>query len=550
MPAGTPNGHTEHAFARAWYKAAGLTDRELARPLVAVATSWNDFTPEAVHLRGLADAVCAGVYAGGATPVRFEVIHYSDSITMVSDSMRLSLPSREIVADSVEAMTAGHGFRGLVIIPGGDKPVPGMVLGAARAGVPCACLYAGGTEAGESAGERISWGDVVEAESLVATGRMTPERMREQEDAVLPGPGGGAAAYTGNTMGLVVEALGLALPGTSTMNAGSSAQMRAAKETGWQITRLIEAGVSVADIVTEDAVVRGLKLIAAVGGSLNAVLHLLALAKEQDLDIDLQRVDEIGQSTPLLVELRPSGTRSLADLHRAGGVPAVLDALGCQLGPKESVALGGHSLAPAAGADDGVIASVDSPIAPTGSFSVLRGSLAAEGALIKVSATPPNLLAHSGPARVFDDEAEAVDAIRAGRIEPGDVVVVRFQGPRGGPGFPEMLGATSAIQGAGFGDSVALVTDGRFSGASRGAVIGYVGPEAADGGPLALVQDGDTIEIDVPKGRLDLAVSDEQLAQRAVAVSPPRPRFRVLDHYKTLVQPACQGAVLGTKARA
>jgi dihydroxy-acid dehydratase len=477
--------------------------------------------------------------------VRFDVIHYSDAITMASDTIRLSLPSREIVADSVEAMTAGHGFKGLVIIPGGDKPVPGMLIGAARTGVPFVCLYAGATEVGASDGTQYSWGDVVEAESEVVAGRMTAETLRRHEEALLSGPGGGAAAYTGNTMGMVVEALGLALPGTSTMIAGSNEQIRAAKEMGLAITQLVGDEADVGQILTAAALERALRYVAAVGGSLNAVLHLLALARELKIDLDLDRVGEIGRSTPLLVRLRPSGDVAIGDLHRAGGVPAVLDMLGYVIDSTNSIAA-----RPVPDRmtrrDRSVIASVEDPHSIGGSFGVLKGSLAPEGSLIKVAATPRGLMRHSGPARVFDEEHEAVAAIQGGRIKPGDVVVVRFQGPRGGPGFPEMLGATSAIQGMGLGESVALVTDGRFSGASRGCVVGYAGPEAADGGPLARVIDGDTFEIDVPDGRIDLAVSSAELARRSPA-TPQRPRFAVLDRYRALVRPAHHGAVLGTE---
>jgi dihydroxy-acid dehydratase len=539
----------DRAFARAWYKGAGFTDRELAQPLIAVVTSWNDFTPEAVHLRSLADAVRAGIRSAHATPVSFDVIHYSDAITMVSEAMRLSLPSRELVADCLEAMAVGHRFDGLVLVPGGDKVVPGMLLGAARAGLPSAFLYAGVTEPALIEGTEISWGTVVEGVSEVESGRLSLERLRVYEEGVLPGPGGGAAAYTGNTMGMAVEALGLSLPGTSTLTAGSNPQLRAAKETGWAVAQLVAARRSIEHSLTPASLRRALRVIAAAGGSLNAVLHLLALATETGLPLTLAKVDAISRVTPQLVNLRPSGPHSLVDLHAAGGVPALLSALGEEMGSDESVADSeSPSFAPL-WPREGIIHSSADPVAPSGSVGVLRGSLAPEGSLVKLSAVPEELLVHSGPARVFDEEAKAISAIRSGAIRSGDVVVVRFQGPRGGPGFPEMLGVTAAVQGTGLGDSVVVVTDGRFSGASRGAVIGYVGPEAAAEGPLARVREGDRIEINMPARQLDLRVGEDELSSRPPARAPARSRTRVLDRYADLVGPASEGAILSPNSR-
>lgn len=534
---------SDRAFVRAWYKAAGLTDRDLARPLIAVVSSWNDFTPEGVHLRSLADAVRAGIRSAGATPVSFDVIHYSDAITMMSDAMRLSLPSRELVADCVEAMAVGHRFDGLALVPGGDKVVPGMLMGAARAALPAAFLYAGVTEPALIGGAEISWGTLVEGVNEVESGHCTVDRLRAYEDG-LPGPGGGAAAYTGNTMAMVVEALGLSLPGTSTLTAGSNAQLRAAKETGWAAAQLVAARRSIEQFLTLASLRRALRVIASVGGSLNAVLHLLALASETRLPLTLDTVEAVSRDTPQLASLQPSGPHSLTDFHAAGGVQALLSALGENFKAEESVAAAENpSFAPLWGPEE-VIRSLSDPVAPSGSIGVLRGSLAPGGSLVKLSAVPNELLVYRGPARVFDEEAEAIAAIRDGDIRPGEVVVVRFQGPRGGPGFPEMLGVTAAVQGMRLGDSVAVVTDGRFSGASRGAVIGYVGPEAALDGPLAKLRQGDEIEIDMPAGRLDLRVDENELNARTPASAPIRSRTRVLDRYASLVGPASDGAVL------
>lgn len=533
----------ERAFARAWYKGAGLTDRELDLPLIAVVTSWNDFTPESVHLHALADAVRSGIRAAGGTPVSFDVIHYSDAITMASDAMRLSLPSRELVADCVETMVVGHRFDGIVLLPGGDKVVPGMLMGAARTGLPCAVLYAGSTEPGLANGEEISWGSIVEGVSEVRSGFLSAERLRSYEDAVLPGPGGGAAAYTGNTMAMVIEAMGLSLQGTATMTAGSSAQLRAAKETGWAAMQLVRDGRSICEFVNVHAVRRGLRLIAAIGGSLNAVLHLLALSSEQGLAIDLDAVSAASQETPQLVALRPSGPHSIRDLHLAGGVQAVLEALGDDLVSADSIAASAASVAEVA-PTPAIIRPLEDPVAPCGSIGVLHGSLARQGALVKLSAVPPVLRRHEGPARVFEEEADVIEAFARGFVLPGDVVVLRFQGPRGGPGFPEMLGATAALQGSGLGDRVILVTDGRFSGASRGAVIGYLSPEASLDGPLARLRDGDRIHLDMGVGRLDVVIDDDELLEREPVTPPERAVPRALARYAELVSPAWKGAVL------
>jgi dihydroxy-acid dehydratase len=531
----------DRSFARAWYKGAGLTDRELNQPLVAVVTSWNDFTPESIHLHALAEAARAGIRAAGATPVSFDVIHYSDAITMASDGMRMSLLSRELVADCVETMTVGHGFDGIVLIPGGDKVVPGMLIGAARTALPSAVVYAGATDPGFADGHEISWGSVVEGVSQVASGRLEVEQLRMYEDAAHPGPGGGAAAYTGNTMAMAIEAMGLSLPGTATLTAGSSAQLRAAKETGRVAVHLIRAGRRIDDFVNESSIRRGLQVVAAIGGSLNAVLHLLALANEQGLPIGLDAVAQVSGETPQLVALQPSGPRSVRDLHAAGGVPLVLAELGFGLDDHETIAAGMSPFS-AGGPRSGVIRPRTNPVAACGSIGVLRGSLAPDGALVKRSAVPPGLRQHRGPVRVFDEEPDVLRAFERRLIRPGDIVVLRFQGPRGGPGFPETLGATAALQGSGLGEEVVLITDGRFSGASRGAVVGYLSPEAGTGGPLAQLRDGDEIEVDTDEGRLDLV--DDEVLERLAAGTPERVLPRALARYAQLVTPAWRGAVL------
>jgi dihydroxy-acid dehydratase len=542
----------DRIFARSWYAGAGRTQGELDRPLVAIANSWNEIAPENVHLRSVAAAVKAGVRANGATPLEFNVIHATDVIAEASDGMRYVLPSREVIADAVEIMVQTHAFDGVVLIAGGDKVTPGMVMGALRSEVPAVCVYTGTTELGWFRGRAISWETVFEAIGERHRGILTDADVEGIVAAQMPGPGGGASAYTGNTMGMAAEALGLAVPGSSTVVAGSSEQQRMAWNAGAAIVEAIDAGLTINDIVTSKALRNAARVVVAVGGSTNSALHLPAIAAEAGLEFGFDAFDAVSSSTPTLVNLRPSGDVSLPEFHRAGGVPEVIARLGDLI--EDAVHIpGGQAVTPPSTANgNAIIHTREDPLAMTGAVRVLRGSLAPLGAVVKASAVAPELLRHIGPARVFESEEDACAALYASRVRDGDVVVIRNEGPRGGPGFREMLGATAALVGMGLGSSVALVTDGRFSGASRGAAVGYVCPEAASGGPIAFVEDGDTIEIDIEAGRLDLHVPASTLEQRRLTprVEKATPRTGVLARYALLASEACSGGVLRTSPTA
>ncbi|MGV9797004.1 dihydroxy-acid dehydratase [Mycobacterium sp. NPDC003449] len=532
----------DRAFARSWWYGTGRTPAELKRPLIAVVNSHNEIANENVLLDKIAKRVKDGVTAGGGTAVEFNVIHATDVLSEASDGMRYVLPSRETVADSVEIMLQAHAFDAAVLIAGGDKITPAMIMGSLRVDLPTVFVYTGTTETGRVDDREISWETVFEAIGEYHNGQITEEQLTELEMAQMPTPGGGASAYTGNTMAMCAEAMGLALPGVSTAVSGSAEQLRLAYDSGLAVTRLLEQGTTIRHIVTGPAIRNAARVAIAVCGSTNTSLHLPAIAHEAGVAFDWRTFDELSQATPTLVALRPSGPVSLPEFHRAGGVQAVLHELRGALEPSARIA------PPPSGAAaprrDRTIATVADPIAPTGGLRVLFGNLAPLGAIVKVGGVPESLLNHSGPARVFEDEEKAIVAIHGGQIEPGDVVVIRNEGPRGGPGFREMLGATAAVVGMGLADSVALVTDGRFSGASHGAAIGYVCPEAASGGPLAYLQDGDVITLDLVAGRLDVKVDEADLKARAPGPRPGTPGTGVLARYSQSASEACFGAVL------
>jgi dihydroxy-acid dehydratase len=537
----------DRIFARSWYAGAGRTAGELERPLVAVANSWNEVAPENVHLRSVAEAVKAGVRAAGGTPLEFNVIHATDVIAMASDGMRYVLPSRELIADCVEVMVQAHAFDAVVLIAGGDKVTPGMIMGALRTGVPALCVYAGTTEVGNYQGRPVSWETVFEAIGERRRGLIDDADVEGLVAAQMPGPGGGASAYTGNSMAMVAEALGLAVPGSSTVVAGSSEQLRLAWTAGSAIIPALETGRSLAETVTLAGIRNAARVAVAVSGSTNVALHLPAIAQEANVRFGFEELERICRETPTLVHLRPSGEVSLPEFHRAGGVPTVLRELGDLLEQAPAVlASSVQDIARAAPEADGTVVHRRSePFADRGGLAVLHGSLAPRGAVTKVAAVAPQCRRSTGPARVFEFEETACEAIYGGAVLPGEVVVIRNEGPKGGPGFREMLGATAALMGMGLGDSVALVTDGRFSGASRGAVIGYVCPEAASGGPIGLVEDGDVIAIDMDAGTLELEVSPAILeARRARHVRSVQQSSGVLARYAALVSEACDGAVL------
>jgi dihydroxy-acid dehydratase len=513
----------------------------IKRPLVAVACAWNEIAAENVHLERVSRRVKDGIIAAGATPMEFGSIHGTDVLSEASEGMRYVLPARETIADSVELMVKAHAFDAIVLIAGGDKVTPGMVMGALRCGLPTIYLYAGTTETGKIDGEEISWETVFEGIARVHSGEIDDAQLTRMELAQMPGAGGGASAYTGNTMALCVEAIGLALPGAGSVVAGSAEHLRIAYNTGFEIGRLIENDITIDQIVTAEAIRNAARVALAVCGSTNISLHLPAIAYEAGVEFDWNTFQELAASTPTLVKLRPSGDVSLPQFHRAGGVQALLREIAPLL--EES-----PRIRPVADADKGwtpgVIASLDAPLDATGGLKVLRGSLAPLGAIVKSGGVPANLLRHSGPARVFESEEDAIVAIHGGSINPGDVVIIRNEGPRGGPGFREMLGATAAIVGMGLAETVVLITDGRFSGASHGAAIGYACPEAASGGPIAYVQNGDKISIDVVENRIDIDVDEATLKARTPTPGHERPKRGILARYARYVAEACDGAVL------
>ena len=539
----------EAAAARAWLKAAGVTDAELQRPLVAVVNTWGELAPENYHLRMIGDAVKAGVRMAGGTPLEFNVIHVVDAVVMALEGMRDVLPSRELVADSVEVMIQAHQFDGMVLIPSGDKVVPAMVMAAARLNRPSIVLYGGVTGSGKYKGKTIRLEEMWEAVGAFQAGKISEEDLKGLEDHAFPEFGGGAACYTGNTMGMLTEAMGMSLPHTSTLTAATPIQIRAAKATGMQIMSLIESDLTPSKIMTREALQNAIRTSAAIGGSTNSVLHMLAIANEAGVGIGLDDFEQISTGTPYLSHLGPSGPYVLQQLHDAGGIPAVLKELGPLVKGRCLTVTGrtlGENLAKVEVHDRDVIRPVSDPIAPTGALAVLKGSLSPEGSIVKCSAVSATISRFEGKARVFESMEAALRSIYDGLIVEGSVVVIRHEGPRGGPGMREMLGPTSAIEGTGLAETVALVTDGRFSGATRGLAIGHVSPEAAVGGPIALVEEGDLILIDIASRKIDLVVDANELSKRRNAWAPPEPKVKggYLHRYAKLVQSASLGAIL------
>ncbi|MEW5762066.1 MAG: dihydroxy-acid dehydratase [Bacillota bacterium] len=541
----------EKAPHRSLFKALGLTNEEIERPLIGVVNSQNEIVPGHLHLDELAQAVKAGVRMAGGTPVEFCTIAVCDGIAMNHTGMKYSLASRELIADSVEVMAQAHAFDALVFITACDKVVPGMLMAAARLDLPCVFVSGGPMLAGHFRGQRVSVSTVFEAVGAVAAGKMDEATLAELEDAACPGCGSCAGMFTANSMNCLTEALGLALPGNGTIPAVSAARRRLAKMAGMQVMHLLQEDIRPAKILTPQAFENALAVDMALGCSTNTVLHLMAVAHEAGVQLDLDTVDAISARTPNLCRLSPAGPAYLEDLDEAGGVPAVmaelarknllhLDALTVTGRPVRENLHGRGIRRP------DIIRSADDPYMPTGGLAVLRGNLAPDGAVVKASAVAPDMLVHRGPARVFDGEEDAVAAILAGEIQKGEVVVIRYEGPRGGPGMREMLTPTAALAGCGLDKDVALLTDGRFSGATRGASIGHIAPEAAEGGPLAALRDGDPIEIDIPARRLNVLLDREELEARLANWVPPAPKVSrgYLARYSRLVGSAAEGAVI------
>jgi dihydroxy-acid dehydratase len=527
----------------------GLSDEDLARPFVGVANTWNEVTPCQLYLDRVGRNVKEGVKAAGGTPREFMTIAVSDGIAMGLEGMKASLVSREVIADSIELMMRAHGYDALVTIAGCDKTIPGSIMAIARLNLPAIFTYGGTMMPGRFAGRDVTIQDVFEAVGAFAAGRMTPADFDSLERSACPGPGTCAGLFTANTMASCAEALGMTLAGDATIPAVDSSREAHSERVGRQVLETLKSGIRPREILTFEALENAITLDAAMGGSTNAVLHLLAIAQEAGVSLTLDDFERISRRTPQIVSMKPGGRYVMADLHRAGGVPRILkrlldagkihgDALTCS---GETMAVRLRNVSDVSSQD--VVRTVESPISPAGTIAVLHGNLAPLGAVVKTALVTH--LSHRGPARVFDREEDALQAVLGGEIRPGDVVVVRFEGPRGGPGMREMLAVTSAIVGQGSGEQIALVTDGRFSGATRGLMIGHVSPEAWDGGPLALLADGDEITIDVGRRRLEIALSDRELVRRREAWKQPDPRYRTgaLAKYAKLVSSASNGAV-------
>lgn len=536
---------------RSLLRALGFIDQELERPMIGVVNSFNEIVPGHMHLNEITGAVKAGIRLAGGTPVEFPSIAVCDGIAMNHSGMKYSLASRELIADSVEVMAEAHQFDGLVLVTACDKVVPGMLMAAARVDIPAIIISGGPMMAGRFKGQDVSLSNIFEAVGRVRAGTMSEEELSQLEESTCPGCGSCAGMFTANSMNCLTEALGIALPGNGTVPAVSSARRRLAKLTGIKAVELVLKGVRPTTILTRRAFENGLAMDMALGCSTNTVLHLPAIAYEAGVEIDLEMINRISERTPNLCKLSPMGQHFIQDLDEAGGISAVMAELSkkkllhLEL-PTVSGKTVGEVICGAKISRPEVIRSVADPYSSSGGIAILRGNLAPGGAVVKKAGVDPAMLVHSGPARVFNSEEEAVDAINGKNICKGDVIIIRYEGPRGGPGMREMLTPTATVAGLGLDKDVALITDGRFSGATRGASIGHVSPEAADGGPIAAVREGDIIEIDIPSNSINVRLSAEELEARLKDWVRPEPRVKkgYLVRYAKLVTSASTGAVL------
>ncbi|MGR6837534.1 dihydroxy-acid dehydratase [Syntrophomonas erecta] len=540
----------EKAPHRSLFKALGFTDEEMEQPLIGIVNSFNEIVPGHMNLDKIAQAVKAGVRLAGGTPVEFNTIGVCDGIAMNHVGMKYSLSSRELIADTIEIMTTAHALDGLVFIPNCDKIVPGMLMAAARLNLPSIFISGGPMLAGTVNGRKASLSQVFEGVGAAAAGKMSLEELQALEENACPSCGSCAGMFTANSMNCLTEGMGLALPGNGTIPAVYSERIRLAKKAGMKIMELLGKDIRVKDILTKEALYNAIRLDMAIGCSTNSVLHLLAVAHEVGLNINLNVFNDISASTPHLCKISPAGFHHMEDLYQAGGIQALLNELNkkglinldCLTVTGQTV---GENIITTPVVDYEVIRPVDNPHSESGGLAILFGNLAPEGAVVKKGAVAEEMMQHQGPARVFDSEEEAVEAILNGRIKSGDVIVIRYEGPRGGPGMREMLTPTSAVAGMGLDREVALITDGRFSGATRGASIGHVSPEAAAGGIIALVEEGDLIRIDIPACRLELLVDEVDLQARRSHWSEPELRIRsgYMKRYAKMVQSASTGAV-------
>ena len=542
---------TQQAPHRSLFNALGMTKEEMERPLVGIVCSYNEIVPGHMNLDKIAQAVKLGVAMAGGTPVMFPAIAVCDGIAMGHIGMKYSLVTRDLIADSTEAMALAHQFDALVMIPNCDKNVPGLLMAAARINVPTVFVSGGPMLAGHLNGHKTSLSSMFEAVGAYAAGKLTEEGLTECENKTCPTCGSCSGMYTANSMNCLTEVLGMGLKGNGTIPAVYSERIRLAKHAGMQVMEMYRRNIRPRDIMTKEALLNALTVDMALGCSTNSMLHLPAIAHEIGMDFEIDFANGISEKTPNLCHLAPAGHTYIEDLNEAGGVYAVMNELNkkgllhtdCLTVTGKTV---GENIAGCENKNPDVIRPIDHPYSETGGLAVLKGNLAPDGSVVKRSAVCDEMLVHEGPARIFESDEEATEAIKTGKINPGDVIVIRYEGPKGGPGMREMLNPTSAIAGYGLGSEVALITDGRFSGASRGASIGHVSPEAAVGGPIALVEEGDIIQIDIPNLSLNLAVSEEELKKRREKWQPREPKVKTgyLARYASMVTSGNRGAIL------
>lgn len=540
----------QNAPHRALYHALGYTDEEISRPIVGIVSSYNEIVPGHMNIDKIVDAVKLGVAMAGGTPVVFPAIAVCDGIAMGHTGMKYSLVTRDLIADSTEAMAMAHGFDALVMVPNCDKNVPGLLMAAARLNIPTVFVSGGPMLAGHVDGAKTSFSSISEAVGQYNAGSITLEKLHEYECKTCPTCGSCSGMYTANSMNCLTEALGMGLRGNGTIPAVYSSRIELAKHAGMAVMELIRKNIRPRDIMTEKAFINALTVDMALGCSTNSMLHLPAIAHECGIEINLDIANSISEKTPNLCHLAPAGRTYVEELDEAGGVWAIMN----ELSKKNLLNLDcmtvtgctvGENIKDALNLNHEVIRPIENPFSETGGIAVLRGNLAPEGSVVKRSAVSPKMLKHEGPARVFECEENAQAAINAGQIRPGDVVVIRYEGPKGGPGMREMLNPTSAIMGMGLGESVALITDGRFSGATRGACVGHVSPEAASGGAIGIVKEGDIISIDIPANKIELKISDDEFAARMAAFVPKKKDLSgYLKRYAALVSSGAKGAIL------
>ncbi|MEI0580084.1 dihydroxy-acid dehydratase [Brachyspira pilosicoli] len=541
----------ERAPNRSLFYSMGYTDEELKRPLIGIISAYSEIVPGHIHLDKLSQAVKAGVLIGGGTPILIPAIGVCDGIAMGHLGMKYSLPSRELIADSVESMVIAHGLDGVVLVPNCDKIVPGMIMGLLRMNIPGIVISGGAMLPGEHGDNRVSLSNIFEAVGAKKANLINDAELEEYAQHTCPSCGSCAGMYTANSMNCLSEALGIALPGNGTIPAVYSARTLLAKKAGMQVMELVKKDIKPLDIITKESFKNALAVDMALGCSTNSVLHLLAIANEAGIELDLKIINEVSDRTPNLCHLAPAGHNYIEDLYKAGGIPAVMKELdkGGFINTSLLTATGktiAENIKDAVNKNNNVLRNIENPYSKTGGIAILWGNIAKDGCVVKRSAVADEMLVHKGPARVFDSEEEAISAIYAGKINKGDVVVIRYEGPKGGPGMREMLNPTSALAGMKLDKDVALITDGRFSGASRGASIGHVSPEAASGGEIAFIKENDIISIDIPNHKINLEISDEEMEKRRKEI-PIKPLEEIrgwLGRYRKLVQSANTGAVL------